>query len=140
MKRRSTKKKILEANAIHLYDTTGKLRIMLDAGDESGFASINLFSTTGKSIQISTQPDGSVAISLMGKRCTAHATLALSHDEAAGLHLSDREGKLGTTIGAVFDETHRLMLFDGGQPYWRTPKPKKRRATKRTGTKSRDDA
>lgn len=126
----------MEANCIHLYDTTGKLRIMLDAGDESGFASINLFSTTGKNIQISTQPNGSLAISLMGQRSTAHATLGLSDDEAPGLHLSDRDGKLGTTLGALLDDTHRLVLFDGGQPYWSTPKPKKCKVTKGTRTKS----
>lgn len=137
MKRKSTKKKVVEANSIQLYDTTGRLRIVLDAGDDSGFASINLFSTTGNIIQISTQPDGSLAISLMGQRSTAHATLGLSHDEAAGLHLSDRDGKLGTTLGALPGDTHRLVLFDGGQPYWSTPKPKKQKVTKRTRTKSK---
>jgi hypothetical protein len=113
------KRKIIRANVIHLVDSTGKLRILLDAEEEGG--SIAVFANGGKSIQISTGSDGSLSVALFGKR-DAHASLTLAANETTELHLSGRDGKLGAMLGEEPDTlTHRLFLFKDGQLFWTTP-------------------
>jgi hypothetical protein len=116
------KRKIIEANCIHLLDEAGNVKISLDAGGEDGYAAICLFAKDGKSIQISTQPDGSLSIALFGKRCTNHAILSMAENESTGLDLRGRDGKLGAILAEEPDTlTHRLLLFKNGEHFWSTP-------------------
>lgn len=114
----------ITARSIALVDATGKTRVLLDAGSADGHASICLFAKDGRSIQISTQPNGGLVIALLGKRCVA--TLGVNADEDGQLTISDRRGLLGTTLGSVYEPgQHRLTLFHKGRPYWSTPRPRK---------------
>jgi len=138
------KRKIIQANCVRLVDSTGKLRILLDAWEDGG--SIVLFANDGKSIQLLTGSDGSLSIALYGKgQCPAHANLYLAANEATGLHLSGREGKLGAMLGQEPETlTHRLFLFRDGRNFWTTPTgqneakaipPSKRKQAKPRGKK-----
>jgi hypothetical protein len=114
------KPKHITARSISLEDAKGKMRIYMDAGTGDGFASISLFGDS-RSIQLSTQPDGSVVISLQGKKC--FASLGMNANEDAGLSIRDRQGLLGTMLGSMFDSgEHHLTVFKNGQIYWSTRK------------------
>ena len=108
----------------------------MDAGSGDGFATICLFGEGGRSIQMSTSPEGGLGISLLGKRCTVN--LGMTPEEDAWLSIRDRQGMLGTMLGSLYDSgVHRLVVFRDGQPYWTTPDPPKKqrrgRITKKTG-------
>jgi hypothetical protein len=125
------KPKNITAQSITLLDTTGKPRIVMDAWGEDVYAHICLFAKDGKSIQISTQPNGALVIALQGKRCGA--TLSLDAGGDGGLSIRDREGLLGTMLGSILvPGQHGLTLFHGGQPYWSSPEPPKQKKKKRS--------
>src|SRR2546429_2012715 len=131
MPSRAKKPRRITAQSIGLVDATGKTRILMDAGSADGYASICLFAKDGRSIQISTQPNGALVIALHGKRCLA--TFSVNTDEDGGLSIRDRRGRLGSTLGSVFDSgQHRLTLFRHGRPYWTTPRPRTRTKKRRT--------
>jgi hypothetical protein len=120
--------KCIEANSIVLTDTKGRTRIRLDAGGKDGCACISLFAKDGKSVQISSQPDGGILINIFGKRCTSHITLGLSPDGSGGLSISNKNGALGTMLGEEpKTSTHRLLLFKQGKHFWNTPTGKKKK-------------
>jgi len=122
----------IAARSMTLEDAKGKVRIYMDAGKGDGSAVICLFGEDGRSIQISSSPDGGLHISLLGKRSTVSATLGMTADEDAGISIRDRRGLLGTMLGSVLDPgVHRLVIFRDGQPYWSTPSPEK--GTRRKG-------
>jgi hypothetical protein len=130
-KKRKQKPKHITARSITLEDANGKPRIFMDAGDGDGYVTICLFGEGDRSIQISTSPEGGLHISLMGQRSTVSATLGMTADEDAGLSIRDRQGRLGTMLGSTFHPDpgeHRLILFRDGQPYWSTPRQKKKSA------------
>ena len=123
---RAKKPRRITAQSISLVDATGKTRILMDAGSADGHASICLFAKDGRSIQISTQPNGTLIITLHGKRCLA--TLSVNAAEHGGLSIRDRRGLLGTTLGSVLEsDQHRLTLFHDGESYWSTPGPPKQK-------------
>ena len=110
--KRQARAKHITGHSITLTDAKGKARIHMDAGNGDGLATICLFGESGRSIQISTSPDGGIYISLLGQRCKVSATLGMTADESAGLTILDRRGRLGSMLGAVFDsKEHRLVVF-----------------------------
>jgi hypothetical protein len=124
--------KHLTARSISLQDAKGKTRIYMDAGNGNGYATICLFGEEGRSIQVSTSPEGGLHVSLLGKRGMVSATLGMTKDEDAGLSIRDRRGLLGTMLGSVLEPgEHRLILFRSGQPYWSTPRLPSRRRRKK---------
>jgi hypothetical protein len=131
MKSKNSKKPThITARSITLNDANGKTRIRMDAGDGDGFASICLFGESGRSIQISSQPGGSMIIAIHGKR--SQAVFGMSADEDTGIDLRDRQGLLGTIVGSVFSPgEHHLAIFRDGQISWSTRKRKKKRARRR---------
>jgi len=133
LKRKTIKRsKNIRANSITLVDSDGRTRITLDAGGKDGFASICLFAKDGKSVQISSQPEGAIVIEVAGRRHTSHISIGLSDDERGRIWISDSSGRLGTILGEEpGTSTHRLLLFKDGQHFWQTPSGKKRR-TKRS--------
>ena len=127
---RTKKPKRITARSIAVVDATGKTRILMDASSADGCASICLFAKDGRSIEICTQPNGTLLIALHGRRCLA--TLSVNAGEDGGLSIRDRGGRLGTTLGSVFESgQHRLTLFHDGQPYWSTPRPPKQKKKRR---------
>jgi hypothetical protein len=127
------KSKNIRANSITLVDSEGRARITLDAGGKDGHASICLFARDGKSVQISSQPEGAIAIHVFGRSCTSNICIGLSGDERGGIWISDASGRLGTILGEEpGTSTHRLLLFKDGQHFWQTPSGKKKSRTMRS--------
>src|SRR5947209_15093399 len=107
---RTKRPKRITAQSIALVDAAGETRILMDAGGTDGYASICLFAKGGRSIQISTQPNGMLVVALHGKRCLA--TLTINADEDGALSIRDRRGLLGTTLGSVSESgQHRWVLY-----------------------------
>lgn len=132
-KKRPTKRKAapkrLTARSITLVDAKGKPRILLDPGNGDGYACICLYGEKDRSIQISTDPNGSLSIALLGPRFDA--SLGVSPDNDAGLCIRDRNGLLGTMLGSYLDPgKHQLVLFQDGQPVWSSAQPPKTRRRK----------
>jgi len=118
------KPKHITATSITLEDAQGKPRIFMDAGDGNGPASICIFGKDERSIQIQASPDGVLSIALLGNRFGA--SLAVSPENDAGLSIRDRDGRLGTMLGSVYEQgKHQLVLFQDGQPVWSSAKPRK---------------
>jgi hypothetical protein len=123
------KPKHITATSITLTDAQGKPRIFMDAGDGNGPARICIFGKEERSIQIQASPDGVLSIALLGSRFGA--SLVVSPESDAGLSIRDRDGRLGTMLGSVYEQgKHQLVLFEDGQPVWSSakaaqPKPKK---------------
>ena len=127
-KKRKAKPKHIVARSITLEDAKGTPRIFMDAGNGDGYVTICLFGEDDRSIQISTSPEGGLHISLHGERPKVTAALAMTADEDAGLSIRDRQGRLGTMLGSMFNTgEHSLVLFRDGQPCWSTVKPTKRK-------------
>lgn len=122
------KPKHIVARSILLQDAKGQNRIFMDAGNGDGLVCICLYGQNGRSIQICTEPDGRLGISVLGEGATVSANLGMEADESAVLSLTDREGRLGTVLGSGFPKgEHRLALFRDGQPYWSAPSRKSRK-------------
>src|SRR4051812_16676764 len=118
--KRNGKAKRITARSINLVDSDGKTRIVLDAGDSSGFSSICLFGKESGSIQICSQPNGALMVGLPSKAC--HAVLALNPSGDSQLALTDRKGRHGTTVGSMFEPgNHSVVLFKNGQVCWQIP-------------------
>ena len=116
------KPKHITGNSITLEDAQGKPRIFMDAGDGNGPASICIFGKDERSIQIQASPDGVLSIALLGTRFDA--SLVVSPENNAGLSIRDRDGRLGTMLGSVYEQgKHQLVLFENGQPVWSSAKP-----------------
>jgi hypothetical protein len=126
MKKKPKKRsKCIKANSIVLTDSEGKTRIVLDAGEKDGYARIILFAKDGKSIQISSQPEGAIQIILFGKKFQSHAGISIGAKGEGSIFITNKEGKLGTVLGEEPEtKTHRLILFKNGQHFWNTPSGK----------------
>jgi hypothetical protein len=72
------KPKHIVARSITLEDAKGKPRILLNAGDGDGLVSICLLGQDGRSIQISTSPEGGLHISLFGTNQKVSASLGMT--------------------------------------------------------------
>ncbi|HWB58281.1 MAG TPA: hypothetical protein VG733_02270 [Chthoniobacteraceae bacterium] len=129
--KRSKKPDCITARSIELVDVKGKTRIFLDAGDGNGFACICLFGENGRSIQLSCQPGGSMAIAIHDKH--SEATFGMSAQGDAGIDIRDRKGFLGTLLGSnnFTPGEHHLSVFQDGQLAWTTRKRKKKRTTEK---------
>jgi len=113
----------IEGSRIILRDAAGKIRILLDAGSENGFASINFFSQSGaESIEIGTQPGGAVVMSF---NHGVHGMLTVS---ATGITLRSADGRLGVTLGRIVDDSDSLIVYRDGRPVWRSPSKEKPKA------------
>ena len=116
------KKKIIEANAINLTDSSGKVRITLDADGQDGFAYITLFSKSrSHSVHISAMPDDGVEISVKGKHGLAEATLMVTPEsDHCSIFVTDLDGKPAVTIGRFpyQEQPHEadVVVFKDGQP------------------------
>lgn len=120
------KAKHITARSIMLEDAKGKPRIFMNAGDGEGYASICIFGEGGRSVQISSQPNGAVIIALHGRK--SQASLVMAENEMCGIDLRDQEGFLGTLLGANgITGEHELAIFKNGQHHWSTRAPKKKR-------------
>jgi hypothetical protein len=95
MKKKPKKRsKCIKANSIVLTDSEGKTRIVLDAGEKDGYARIILFAKDGKSIQISSQPEGAIQIILFGKKFQSHAGISIGAKGEGSIFITNKEGKL----------------------------------------------
>ena len=113
--------KHIVARSIELKDAKGKTRIFMDAGDGKGYSTICLFSNGDRSIQIAVTPEGSLHISLEGNKSFAGFNMSATED--ACLNIRDKNGLLGTELGATFDSgEHNLTVFRNGQIHWTTRK------------------
>lgn len=93
------------------------MRILLDAGGDNGFASINLFAKDGRNgVVVGTQPSGAVVMSFNDANLYGMLTLS-----AAGITLRSPDGRLAVTLGRIFDDTDSLTVFRDGRPVWRSP-------------------
>jgi hypothetical protein len=114
----------IEASRIVLRDALGKVRIVLDAGGDNGFACINLFAKDGRnSVVVGTQPNGVVVMSF--NDANLYGMLTLSR---AGITLRSPDGRLAVSLGRIFDDTDSITVFRDGRPVWRSPstrRPKK---------------
>jgi len=116
--------KHITATSITLEDAQGKPRIFMDAGDGICPASICIFGKEGRSIQIQAAPDGVLSIALLGSRFGA--SLVVSPENDAGLSIRERDGRLGTMLGSIYEQgQHQLVLFQDGQPVWSSAKLQK---------------
>ena len=113
------KPKRITATSITLVDSSGRPRIALDGGGDSGCASISVISPTEQYASIIAQPDGSLGISLDHDNIRLALTLGPS-----GLVIRDSAGLLAVTIGDLF---HRgepsITVYREGQPVWSAPTP-----------------
>jgi hypothetical protein len=120
--KRSKKSRHIVARSITLRDTRGKMRIRLDAGNGKDPATISVFGDQGRFIEISSSPEGSLLISLRGRRSVA--ALAMTPKGDAGLDIRDRDGRPGTLLGSTFDSgEHHLVIFRNGKIRLSTSKP-----------------
>ena len=132
---RRKKSSEIETSRITLRDSMGNVRIVLDAGDEEGFASINLFSKDGGNhLMLSSQPGGDVFLSFH-KNVKPTGWLTLS---AEGMCLHATDGTTAVTLGRIRDGTDSVVVYRDGRPVWRVPtevkrKPANRRASVRKG-------
>jgi hypothetical protein len=127
---KAAKHRHIVAHSITLQDTKGNPRIYMDAGDEDGFATISLFGKNGRCILISSQPNGSLSIALVGNG--ANGVLSMSPENDAGLSLSDRRGRLGARLGPSMGTGEpSLELFKDGQLCLTLPKTGRMRKKKR---------
>jgi hypothetical protein len=123
--------KHIKANCISLMDSEGRTRIVMNADGKDGAAYISLFAKDGKSIQISSQPNGAIGIHIGGRKIPNLITIGLSADESGTILISDKSGKLGTVLGEEpRTSTHRLLLFKNGKHFWNTPTGKKQHRKK----------
>ena len=137
-KRRQRPPREVEASRIVVRDTKGRVRIILDAGGDDGFASVSLFAEDGRhSLWAGTQPGGAVVMSFGTPDFDGMVTLS-----AEGVALRARDGRLGVTVGRVYDGTDTVTVFRDGQPVWRAPAtarsaetPTRARPRRRTGGK-----
>lgn len=107
----------ITARSLTLVDAAGRTRIVLDAGDEDGYANINVFSTTGENCELSAQPNGVIGLSFYGSPQTG--LLAISK---RGIDLRSRDGRFAVTIGDIFDDgVERITVYRDGQPVWEMP-------------------
>lgn len=132
-KKRATKRKAapknITARSITLVDALGQPRIFMDAGDGKCPASISIFGKEERSIQIQASLDGVLSIALLGRRFGA--SLVVSPENDAGLSICDRDGRLGTMLGSVYEHgKHQLVLFQDGQPVWSSAQSQKARRRK----------
>lgn len=112
-------------------DSEGRTRIVMNADGKDGAAYISLFAKDGKSIQISSQPNGAIGIHIGGRKIPNLITIGLSADESGTILISDKSGKLGTVLGEEpRTSTHRLLLFKNGKHFWNTPTGKKQHRKK----------
>jgi hypothetical protein len=116
-------KKTIEANAIHLTDADGRVRIILDADLPDGLASITLLSKTGNhSVHISTQPDDRAEISVRGKNGLANATILITPEsDHCSIAVTEPDGKPAITIGRFpYDESPHgvadVIVYKNGHP------------------------
>jgi hypothetical protein len=110
----------ITAKSLTLVDSSGKPRILLDGGGDTGHASIRLLSPTGPSIQLSAQPSGIVAISLDQHGMAMALTIG-----PRGIIIRDTAGRLGVSIGDPFSDSGELVpsvtIYRDGQPVFSLP-------------------
>jgi hypothetical protein len=95
----------ITARSITLVDAKGKARISLDAGDGGGFACIAVHGDNG-TINICTQPNGSVVIGMMRKRRSG-ATFSVGPQGHGALTVQTPEGM--TFLGAVGEDGEHVL-------------------------------
>lgn len=110
---------IIEADIIQLKDNEGRVRILLDGGSCNGVASIALFSRDDKrTVNITSQQDNRVEISLRGCGGTSFLTLSMDSNNKSSITLSDVNGRFGIILGAsplCNDSGNQIQLFHDGQ-------------------------
>ncbi len=107
----------ITTTSITLVDSSGKTRMLLDGGGDTGCASINLFSPTGQAVHIAAQPGGHVTLALDCKQVKLGITLG-----PCGLTIRDSKGLLGITVGDPFEDgTLSVTVFRDGQPIYSIP-------------------
>ena len=107
----------ITARSLTLVDAAGRPRIMMSAGGEDGYANLTIASTTGELVEISAQPNGTIALSFHHSPRTGLLTIT-----KRGLNLRARDGKFAVTIGDMFDDgVERLTVYRDGQPVWEMP-------------------
>ena len=134
---RRPKPREIEGSRLVLRDASGKVRIMLDAGGDDGFASICIFSPDGRgSMQVGTQPSGAVVMSFGNERMDGMLTLSTN-----GMVLRAQDGRLGVVVGSVVEGQDVVTVYRDGQPVWASPtdapkrrhRPAQKRPKKRGG-------
>jgi hypothetical protein len=121
----------IEASRITLRDSSGKVRIVLDAGGEEGFALINLFSKDGRNqVMLSSQPSGDVFLSFH-KNVEPTGWLTLS---AEGMSLNAADGTTAVTLGRMRGGTDSVVVYRDGKPVWRVPGEGKGKRVRRRGS------
>ena len=107
----------IEARSITLLDSNNQPRIIMDAGDQSGYASILLISNDKSMLSVSAQPSGKVILSF--DKQPMSGMLTISSD---GICLRASDGKLAISIGRPFaDNVDRVVVCRDGQPIWQEP-------------------
>jgi hypothetical protein len=107
----------IRAKSITLVDAAGRPRIIMDAGDEDGYAHFSVLSITGERIEISAQPNGTIALSLDELPRLGRIMIT-----KLGFDLRTRDGKFAVTIGDFFGEgVESIIVYREGQSVWSMP-------------------
>ncbi len=89
----------ITARSLTLVDAAGRPRIMMSAGGEDGYANLTITSTTGELVEISAQPNGTIALSFHHSPRTGLLTIT-----KRGLDLRAPDGRFAVTIADMFDD------------------------------------
>src|SRR5688500_4432984 len=85
-------------------------------GATGDYACILIASKDGRnSMQVGTQPSGAVVMNFSTPDLSGMLTVS-----ADGVCLRARDGRLGVTVGRVFDGMDRVTVFEDGQPVWQS--------------------
>src|SRR4051812_46494701 len=110
----------ITAKSLTLVDSSGKPRVLLDGGGDTGHAAICLFSPAGPSIQLTAQPSGIVGISLDQHGMAMALTIG-----PRDITIRDSVGRLAITIGDPFSESGTqipsVTIYRDGQPIFSLP-------------------
>jgi hypothetical protein len=107
----------ITAKSLTLVDASGRPRIIMNAGGADGYANFTVVSATGERLEISAQPNGTVALSFDQPPRLGLLTLTKQ-----GFDLRAADGKFAVTIGDILgDGVVRIVVYREGQAIWKQP-------------------
>jgi hypothetical protein len=116
MKKSKQRLKVLTANTIVLNDPNGNPRILLDASNEDGFATVTLFAKDRSSINISCDPDSHCAISIHHPDGKTAAVIGVKPDKQSGIELRDDNGVPSVVIASKSKKKPAsVLIYDKGK-------------------------
>lgn len=121
--KRSPKGKDIVARSITLTDSKGKARIYMGVNDDPASASICLFGPRDRAIEISSDHEGGLHISLRDGTGKIVAGFGITSDNRVGISLFDHRTGSRTELGSDgTGQPPHFTIHHHGQQHWTTRK------------------